>query len=598
MTQSSIASQFADLFHGKLLHTQPLLVGTIPLVHAVLTRIGFHEILERWVGDDGDVSVPAVVEALVQARVANDKAVPLSLVEQWASKTMLPQYLEFPASKLNDTRLGRVLELVQPQADNAWYELVAGVHREFGLDCSFTVYDVTSVYFEGEYDKSALIEYGYSRDGKPNTKQINLGVNVTGPDGVPLAYTVIPGNVNDTATVSDNMERIRRVSKALGLTEKPVVVGDRAMLTPALMHRYMQSKIDFVGTMADGTLQQTLIRQVPNELLMLHSLPYVAGRFKESSETKLEEERYFAYRLPARVPIEEKSSDGKAKKRKKGEKQKTLLVWSLVVVACGKQRLDAQKRETLLGKCEARLAEIGGMLNNGQYKKLEYAQKQVDAALKKWSPVNGLMGATISQDSAGQLSLSYSRDTEAISKRAFADGKYVVFFSDATKTDSEVFERFKCRDIVERRMGNIKGPLPVRPIYLHKDERIQGLIFVTMVALLVSTVIEMQLRRSHIHTTGENVQRVFAKYGASLLTFEDYSQVVTMPAPDKWREQILTAFNVAVPPVVPVLIPNAFLCEATQPTPSPWRTAGKSGLAKSTHGGSTEPSPPPTPHSE
>jgi len=583
MSPASIASQFSALFQGKLLHTQPLLVGTIPLVHAVLEKIGFHEILERWSGDGGDVPVSKAVEALVQARVAGDKTVPLSQVGQWACKTMLPQYLEIPASKLNDTRLGRVLELVYPQLDHAWYELVAGVHREFGLDCSFTIYDVTSVYFEGEYSESAIVNYGYSRDGKPNSKQINVGVNVTGPDGIPLAYATIPGNVNDTATVRDNMLKIRRASNALGLTEKLVAVGDRAMLTPELMHAYKQSGIDFVGTMADGALQRTLIGQVPDSLLMLHPLPYVAERFQGSSEARLEQEKYYAYRVSVRIPVDEKGPDGKAKKRKKGEEKKTFLVWALVVLACGKQRLDAQKRETLLGKCEGRLAEIAGMLNSGRYKKLDFAQKQVDAALTKWNPVSGLISAVLSQDADGRLSLSYSRDEEAIRRKALADGKYVIFFTDGAKTDAEIFACFKRRDIVERRMGNLKGPLPVRPIYLHNDERILGLIFVTMVALLVSTVIEMQLRRHQLSATCENVQGAFSRYGASLLTFEDCSQVITMPAPDKWQKQILAALDVAVPPIVPVLVPDAFLCEATAPTPSPWSSGNKRIAREASH---------------
>ena len=49
----------------------------------------------------------------------------------------------------------------------------------YDIDLRFIHYDITSVYFEGEYTESDKIDYGYSRDHRPDAKQVNLGVNVT-----------------------------------------------------------------------------------------------------------------------------------------------------------------------------------------------------------------------------------------------------------------------------------------------------------------------------------------------------------------------------------------------------------------------------------
>ena len=146
------------------------------------------------------------------------------------------------------------------------------------------------------------------------------------------------------------------------------------------------------------------------------------------------------------------------------------------------------------------------------------------------------------------------------------------FFIDATQTDAEIFDRFKARDIVERRIGALKGPIRLQPIYLHSDKRILGLIFITMVAFLVATLIERQLQRADINTTIEGVQRQFSRYDGSLLTFGDYSQAITLPAPDKWQRQVFAALGVDLPRAVPVLHPDLY-CEAAAPISCPWPTA-------------------------
>ena len=564
------------MFQGRILRTQTLHAGTIPIVSAILDKLGFHDAAQHWCGDNGDVPASEVLEVLVQARLAHDKTVPLSRVGEWARTTTLPLNLEIDPGKLNDSRLGRVLECAGRHAESLWMELAVTAFRVFDLDASFCIYDVTSVYFEGEHADSKFIFFGYNRDGKPGTKQVNVGLTVTGQDGIPMFYRVIPGNVSDTATVEANMKKLKKFADMLGLQGKPVVVGDRAMLTPAQMLRYKEKlHLDFIGCMQNGTLQKRLIQATPDELLLLHPLPYVAQRLQGRSAASLEDEKYYAYRVPARVAVdvdeEPGTDDPEPASGKKGKKaQKSILVWALVVLACGKRRLDAQKREDQLVKTEARLAAIQGMLNKGRYKGLAFATKQVEAALGKIPGLKSLLEATVSQDGeTGLLSLVWLRNADAIAEQASEDGKYVVFFGDGTRTDADVFEKFKERDLVERRIGNLKGPIPVRPIYLHDDTRIQGLILVTMVALLVGTIVERQLCSAGIDTTIGTVQRLFSRFEGSLLTFEDYSQAVTLPTSDRWQGQVLTALGVTLPRVAPVLLPELYQRDTTLDT-SPW----------------------------
>jgi len=57
------------------------------------------------------------------------------------------------------------------------------------VDLRFLHYDITSVYLEGKYEGSNKVDYGYSRDHRPDAKQVNLAVNVTGEASPMPQYT-------------------------------------------------------------------------------------------------------------------------------------------------------------------------------------------------------------------------------------------------------------------------------------------------------------------------------------------------------------------------------------------------------------------------
>jgi len=61
------------------------------------------------------------------------------------------------------------------------------------------LYDVTSTYFEGEAAKNPQAQRGYSRDHRPNCKQVLIAL-VVAKDGFPLGYEVLEGNGHDSQT--------------------------------------------------------------------------------------------------------------------------------------------------------------------------------------------------------------------------------------------------------------------------------------------------------------------------------------------------------------------------------------------------------------
>lgn len=531
----SNAAQFlASPMAAEVVDTEPLRVQSSLMLSQLLKDIKFHDVVERWCGDGGDVAVSKVLEAYIHCRFNSPAPVPVSRFEEWVSKSCLPQLLGEPVDKFNESRLGRVLELVGQVPQAMWIELIANTHRRFKLDLSYIINDTTSFYFEGEYDDSDLARYGYSRDGKPECKQVNVSLNVSGDHALPLLYSPLPGNTADVNTVIPNVEQLCGLFKALGEAEKRVVVvADKGLLTASLMHHYKNANVGYIGTVKRPTFDADVIRAVSDEDLRGSPLSYCADRYKDNP-TRREQERYYGVRRSVKLPafVEDDVS------------YPEMELTALVVFSDGKSRLDAGKREDQLAKTEKRLGEISAHLNKGRYRNAEYAQQQIDSALSRFHGTKRMFNCALSSNEDGVLSLDRSRSTEAISSAAYLDGKYVVYTSEKHLTDDELFVQFKSRDKVEKRVSCLKGPVVVRPVFLHKDERILGLIFASMTSLLLYGLIELLAHRDGKKITGEEVQRQLNDYTGTVLTFADGSQVVAFPQGNKWQRSLHNAINV------------------------------------------------------
>ena len=107
----------------------------------------------------------------------------------------------------NKDQLYAVLDRLLPHRDALFKHLRGRWQDLFGVQYEVLLYDLTSTYFEGAAEAIPKATYGYSRDHRGDCKQVVLALVVT-PEGLPLAYEVMPGNTQDKATLKDLMARL------------------------------------------------------------------------------------------------------------------------------------------------------------------------------------------------------------------------------------------------------------------------------------------------------------------------------------------------------------------------------------------------------
>jgi transposase len=166
-----------------------------------------------------------MAQVLVLSRLC-DPSSELHIAEHSYEQSALSDVLGVPADKVNEDRLYRALDQLLPHKQALESHLKERLGSLFGLDYDLLLYDVTSTYFEGEAHANPLAQRGYSRDGRPDCKQVCIGL-VVSRCGMPLGYEVFAGNRHDSTTLEEVVETMEiRYGRA-----QRIWVMDRGMVS-------------------------------------------------------------------------------------------------------------------------------------------------------------------------------------------------------------------------------------------------------------------------------------------------------------------------------------------------------------------------------
>jgi hypothetical protein len=259
--------------------------------------LGLHRILysrsEPWVD---------CVLAMIVGRIVYQGS-KLSLCNQWAN-TSLWELCGIPGRPDVDDHCYLPMDRLLERQEAIQKKLAA---RHLTNGC-LVFYDITSSYFEGEYNGSELVRFGYNRDNKKGHEQIVIGLMCTA-QGCPVGCEVFPGNTNDSTTVMGKIAELRHL---YGL-EKVVFVGDRGMVTKARLSEMRDIEgLNTISALTHGQMKDLLKRNVIQPDLFDEKCVI------EVSDPENLDERYCLCRNPATQEREGKSRQRLIKLTEKG----------------------------------------------------------------------------------------------------------------------------------------------------------------------------------------------------------------------------------------------------------------------------------------
>jgi transposase len=456
------------------------IVGALPVLTEYMGRLHLAEHVNASVPWEGDVPLGTLVEVMVLNRLLQPKA--LFRLGEWAQSAALTDYFGLQAGQLNDDRLGRALERLARHADRVQAALVLTAIRRFQLDVTQIHYDITDVELfgayevtEGETPPTPRPAYGRTKSGRKNVKQIQLGVNVTGDGGVPVAHLPLDGNAAESPTHLDNLRRLRTLLPRGEL----LYIADTKLDTPENLLTVAARGGQFL---CGGAFAPPLKELFLRHRRKLRRVDY----YPKSQEKRPAEERdeYRAFELTDRL---EGDVDGRAVKLK----YRLIFVWSQA-----KARQEAATRERHVAKIRDAFEAVARNLNRYSLKTEEAIRRRLEAARAKYGE-GELFHYELARDGQGRFALTWELDGKALDRWKRLEGAYVLKTNRSKQSSplAQTLAKYKEQSQVERRIHHLKGPLAVAPMFLKNPERIAGLLCILVWALMVLALMERQVRR-------------------------------------------------------------------------------------------------------
>src|SRR6266705_3092511 len=382
----------------------------------------------------------------------------------WIRRTALADLLGTDFAPLADDALYRNLDRLHPQRVAIEQALAARERTLFNLDDTIYLYDLTSTYFEGQCRRNPQAKRGYSRDHRPDCKQVVIGL-VLDRDGFPKAHEVFDGNRHDQTTVDDMLTRLEeRTGRRGGAT----VVVDRGMAFAANLaqirargHHYLVAarypeRGAHQDAFADGADWTEVVR-VPS--------PRNPGQKKSRVVIKRQA-------VGAEVHILCRSEARIDKDRAIRDKHE--------------QRLLADLRKLQTRVAQGRLREAGKI------------QEAIGRLKERYSRVARYYA--ISYDAA-TAAVSWTEQAEKKTAASGLDGTYLLKTDRQDLADDEVWRLYILLTRVEAAFRALKTPLMERPIFHHLEHRVQTHIFLCVLAYHLLVAIEKRYLDHGWHTS-------------------------------------------------------------------------------------------------
>ena len=197
--------------------------GPVHVGHQIWQRLGLDEILSQ-------AGFSHKTCLLTQLMTLNRLIEPSSelAMSEWVRRSALADILKQDFAKLNKDRLYRNMDRLHGKRAPIEAALCGKEKTLFSLKESILLYDLTSTYFEGLCLSNPKAKRGYSRDSRPDCKQVVVGLVLDG-DGFPKAHEIFAGNRGDPTTVADMLKVLQM---RMGKSKDATVVVDRGMSNP------------------------------------------------------------------------------------------------------------------------------------------------------------------------------------------------------------------------------------------------------------------------------------------------------------------------------------------------------------------------------
>lgn len=351
------------------------------------------------------------------------------------------------------------------------------------------LYDVTSTYLEGK--KNELSDWGYNRDGKKGKKQIVIGL-LTDKKGTPASVEVFKGNTQDPQTV---LPQLKKIAANFGI-KKVVFVGDRGMIKSEQIKNINEKKWQYITAITKPQIE----RLIKENILQLELFD------EDLCDVEFDNIRYVL-------------------------------------------RMNPLRKKEMENTRKSKIEYINKKIIKKNRYLAEHPKASVECGIKEITKIiNKLKLSKIMELKSSERKISYHINKEELAEQSRLDGCYVIKTNvPSSQLEKEIIHnRYKDLAKVEKAFRMIKtGLLEIRPLFLRKESRTRGHVFICMLSYMITKYIwdrlkDLNLQQEFIFQTLDRIHYI-------IYTFENEEIKVLPSEYSEEQNKILTKLNIKLP---------------------------------------------------
>lgn len=346
-----------------------------------------------------------------------------------------------------------ILEESKDEIEKAYYEKNLNL---FSGKLDLVLFDTTSIYYygaEGEVNENSILQYGFSKDGKNNLKQVIVGVLMTS-DGIPIAHEVFPGNTADVKAFNQMITVIKK-KYPVG---KIILIADRGMVSEENIIHLEQSGLSYIV----GIRMRVLSQKLKKKLL----IPLDDGDPTDDMD-KISDNLY-----SREFKLDKLSAD----------ELKELFVDKII-----KGKTATFNGEDILKSVLNRrfFVCLNPYIQEAAKKKREYFKHIIQNKIKNTPTKEWVIKNGYKKYLKFEKGLEPVLDEERLKDEEIYDGKWVIMTNEKTISSYMAGTYYKSLQNIERGFKDLKSLISIRPIYHFKEERIRAHIFICFLVLII-----------------------------------------------------------------------------------------------------------------
>ena len=401
---------------------------------------------------------------------------------------------------LGDDRIGRALDkLFDADRSALLTQVVVQAAKRFDIRFDRLHNDTTSICLTGQYrqakgrsmrgKRAPWITYGYSKDHRPDLKQLIFLLTTTADGGVPVQFRREDGNASDSLGHIQTWDTLRQITGRSDF----LYVADSKLCSQDNMEHIDQHKGRFVTVLPRSRMEDAQFRKWVQtrepEWELVWNRPHPRRKYGPR-------DRWWVFKdsIPSceAWPIIWVKSSLLALRQDQTRREQ--LARAKETLENLKARLAAPRsRIRKASQIQKEIQEILEHVTSGNY--LEVHKKRIEIHRFRQHH-RGRPGpqTTYKRLTRRRWDIVWTVNETAIAYDKKSDGMYPLLTNDRKLKPAQVLEAHKGQPVLEKRFEQCKTVHVIAPVLLKNEGRIEALFFLYFLALLVQALIERQLR--------------------------------------------------------------------------------------------------------